>query len=126
MEEINPKVNLALDNLKHQIMDFKKSLHFTIVANDSKHNASDMGAMMSFHSLFLQVIGYWIGLLDSNLVPKPQLPSKEQQVFDKLTSHIKNIASYNSDSKILLYSMLFKYSVQHPFDLNNTILNRYD
>lgn len=117
MEEINPKINIAVENLKTQIMEFKKSLHFSVVADDKKHNASDMGAMMTFHSLFLQVIAYWIGLLDSKKVSKPILPVKEQEMFNKLTSHINNIASYNSDSKIILYSMLFKYSVQHPFDL---------
>jgi hypothetical protein len=117
MEDINPKINAAVEVLKQEIMAFKKSLHFSIVANDKAHNASDMGAMMAFHSRFLQIISYWIGLLDTTSVPKPTLPSKEQQTFDKLTTHIKNISTYNSDSKILLYTMLFKYSVQHPFDL---------
>ena len=117
MEEINPKINMAVESLKQEILAFKKALHFSIVANDKTHNASDMRPMMTFHSLFLQVIAHWIGLLDSNLVPKPTLPTKEQQTFDKLTTHIKNIAGYNSDSHRLLYTMLFNYSVQHPFDL---------
>lgn len=117
MDEINPKINMAVEALKKEIMNFKKALHFSIVANDKTHNASDMRPMMTFHSLFLQVIAHWIGLLDSNLVPKPALPTKEQQTFDKLTAHIKNIAAYNSDSHRLLYTMLFNYSVQHPFDL---------
>ena len=98
-------------------MAFKKSLHFSIVASDTIHNASDMGAMMTFHSRFLQIISYWIGLLDNTTVPKPILPTNNQKDFDKLTTHIKHISAYNSDSKILLYTMLFKYSVQHPFDL---------
>jgi len=117
MDDINPKINTAVDNLKQEIMAFKKSLHFSIVANDTTHSASDMGGMMRFHSIFLQVIGYWIGLLDSNPSQKPTLPPKQQEAFDKLTSKVKTIASYNSDSKTLLYSMLFNYSVQHPFDL---------
>jgi hypothetical protein len=110
MEEINPKINIAVEALKKEILTFKKALHFSIVANDKR-------PMMTFHSLFLQVIAHWIGLLDSNLVHKPILPSKEQHAFDKLTTHIKNIAAYSSDSHRLLYTMLFNYSVQHPFDL---------
>ena len=117
MEEINPKINIAVEALKKEILEFKKALHFSIVANDKTHNASNMRPMMTFHSLFLQVIAYWIGLLDSNLVHKPTLPTKEQHTFDKLTSQIKNISEYNSDSHRLLYTMLFNYSVQHPFDL---------
>jgi hypothetical protein len=123
MEEINPKINLAINTLKNEIMVLKKTLHFNIVANDKKHDAADMSSMMSFHSVFLHIIGYWIGLLDGSSVPKPTLSSKEQPQFDKLTSHIKNIASYNYDSKTLLYAMLFKYSVQHPFDLGEKINN---
>ena len=123
MEEVNPKINSAINALKDEIMALKKTLHFNIVANDKKHDAADMSAMMSFHSLFLHIIGYWIGLLDGSSVPKPILSSKEQPQFDKLTAHIKNIAGYNSDSKILLYAMLFKYSVQHPFDLGEKINN---
>ena len=122
MEEVNPKINNAIVSLKEQILLLKKSLHFSMVANDSKHDAADMSAMMSFHSLFLHIIGYWIGLLDGSSVPKPSLP-KEQAQFDKLTTQIKNIATYNSDSKTLLYAMLFKYSVQHPFDLGEKINN---
>jgi hypothetical protein len=122
MEEVNPKITIAVENLKEQILLLKKSLHFSMVANDSKHNSSDMGAIMAFHSLYLQIIGYWIGLLDGNLVPKPNLPT-EQAHFDKLTAHINNIALYNNDSKTLLYAMLFKYSIQHPFDLGEKINN---
>jgi hypothetical protein len=117
MEEINPKIITAVESVKNEIMILKQSLHFSMVANDKTHNASDSGSMFSFHSLFLQTIGYWIGLLDGNTFQKPVLPTSEQRAFNKITSQIKNIASYNSDSKPILYSMLFKYSQQHPFDM---------
>lgn len=117
MEAINPKIIVAVDNLEKEIMGLKKSLHFNMVANDTTHNAAETGAMFSFHSLFLQIIGYWIGLLDSNTTTTPILPTKEQAAFNKITTQIKNIASYNADSKPILYAMLFKYSQQHPFDL---------
>jgi hypothetical protein len=125
MDDINPKINIAVDTLKNEILTFKKSLYFSIVADDKEHNASNMGAMMKYHSLFLHVIGYWISLLDNSSMQKPILPTKEQNTFNKLTAQIKNLAIYNSDSKILLYSMLFKYSIQHPFDLGKQIKN-YD
>jgi len=123
MEAINPKIIVAVDNLENEIMLFKKSLHFTIVANDTKHNAAETGAMFLFHSLFLQIIGYWIGLLDSNTIIKPTLPDNQQLAFNKITTQIKNIASYNADSKPILYAMLFKYSQQHPFDLGEKNIN---
>ena len=73
---------------------------------------------MSFHALFLQCIGYWIGMLDSSVVPKPVFVDKKTtDSFNAITNAVKVIKQTSIDAKILLYSMLFMQSNKHPFDL---------
>ena len=117
-EEIDPKLHSAIQNLKVSIYAFKKNLFYDLVSNDSKHKANDLGAMYSFHALFLQCIAYWIGMLDSTTVPKPKF-SKEQQLkqFDILRQEIKSLAATSMDACVLVYNILFQFSTAHPFDL---------
>ena len=120
MEEVNPNTISAIDELKAGIIQLKKQMFFNIVSNDTSHIASDKGAMMSFHALFLQCIGYWIGMLDSTNIPKPVFVDKKTtRDFDALTNAIKIIKESSIDAKVLLYSMLFMISNKHPFDLGN-------
>jgi len=120
MEEISPKVTLAVEEIKARIVQFKKELFYNIVSNDSTHPASNTGPMMSFHALFLQCIGYWIGMLDSTNIPKPIfVDNKSTREFDNLTNAIKITKQTSIDARVLLYSMLFSLSNKHPFDLGN-------
>jgi len=120
MEEVSPKVISAVEELKIGIIQFKKEMFYNIVSNDSTHPASDTGAMMSFHALFLQCIGYWIGMLDNTNIPKPIFSDKKTiRDFDAITNAVKVTKQSSIDAKILLYSMLFTLSNKHPFDLGN-------
>jgi hypothetical protein len=50
--------------------------------------------MMGFHALFLQALGFWIGLLDSKPVPKPALESgRDRRTFDLITKAIQQVAA---------------------------------
>ncbi len=117
-EEINNETRDAIEELKQDIYSFKKQLFSNVVSNDKKHDASDLGPMMTFHALYLQTVGYWIGLLDGRPVPSPTFSQKKNTAtFLDLTRTIQTLIKKNSDARILVYSMLFNFSVQHPFEL---------
>lgn len=118
VEEINAETLAEIEQLKLDIFQFKKQLFLDIVSNDKQHDASDLAAMTNFHALYLQIIGYWIGLLDSRPVPSPKFSQKRHTaVFLDLTRNIKTLINSNMDARILVYSLLFDFSVQHPYDL---------
>ena len=121
LEEPESKLYNAIEEVKLAIIAFKKKLFNILVSNDTDHKASSMGAMMGFHALFLQCIGYWIGLLDNSPVPKPNFTnSTNSSIFENLTTNILTIKNYSSDAKVLLYTMLFTLSTQHPYDLGQS------
>ena len=117
-QEINPNIYSALEELKQGIYLFKKNLFYAIVSNDSKHDANSLGAMYSFHALFLQCVAYWIGMLDSTSIPKPKFSSETHtKEFQALTRAIQTIAQDSTDGRVLTYNLLFKFSTAHPYDL---------
>ncbi len=110
----------AIDVLRQQIYEFKRSLYEQTVNKDSSHDAADMGAMMTFHAIFLHCISYWISLLDSSLVPEPQFPSSANtQTFKTLTRAIQKVAQISPDAQVHLYQLLFQFGQQHPFELGD-------
>jgi hypothetical protein len=118
LEEINAETQNAIQELKAAIFKFKYQLYRNEVINDKDHKASDFGSMISFHAIFLQSVAYWIGLLDNRPVPIPKFDvKKDQKDFDKLSKGIEMVAKSNSDARTLMYSLLFLFSTQHPFDL---------
>jgi hypothetical protein len=116
--EVNENTLKNLDKIKKDIFDFKNQLYFNMVSNDSKHSAGDLGSMMTFQSIFLQTIAHFIGLLDSQLVPEPKFSKgQDKAAFLKLKNKLQNLSRESTESRILLYSLLFKFSTQHAFDL---------
>lgn len=117
-EDVDSKVQQSVTLLKGAIFKLKQKMFYDLVSNDESHKASDLGAMMSFHALFLQCIGYWIGLLDHQPVPMPDLKTLElNSSFSEITKQVQTLKGVSSDSKILTYTLLFQFSSQHPFDL---------
>jgi hypothetical protein len=120
LEEINSNTREAIDSLRDTIFKFKKEIYADIVSGDKIHSAEDMGAMMSFHALFLQMIGYWIGLLDSSPVPAPTFKTNsETKKFNLITKTIKTVSQKSQDARTLIYSLLSSFSTGHPFDLGS-------
>lgn len=118
LETVNAKTHEAIEDLQSAIFSFKKAFYNELVNHDDSHTPSDLGAMKTFHALFLQTVGYWIGMMDSYPVPKPHFPSpKLQKVFLGLSSTIQDLSRSNPDANTLVYSLLFSFSTQHPFDL---------
>jgi hypothetical protein len=119
--EENQTTVTNIQSLQEKITDFKRALYFDLVSNDTKHDSSDLGGMMTFHALFLQCVGYWIGCLDSRPVPIPTFSTKQHTArFLDITKDIQTIRRLNVDARIMLYSMLFNFSIQHPYDLGRS------
>lgn len=117
-DEVNPNIYSAIHELKEGIYKFKGQLFYSIVSNDSNHKASSLGAMYSFHALFLQCIAYWIGMMDSTSIPKPKFSNDEEtKEFNALSKAIQTVSKDSTDAHILTYNLLFKFSTAHPFDL---------
>ena len=122
LEDIEPEVYDAVEVIKNKILKLKKVMFHSIVSNDSTHNASDLGAMTNFHSLFLQSIAFWISLLDGKHIPMPELNSeKNREKFDEITNDIEETKS-NPDKKVLLYNMLTQLTHQ-PFSFGDENIN---
>jgi hypothetical protein len=118
LPEINEELRKNIDTLRSDIFAFKKAFFSTYVSNDKEHDANSLNAMRSFHALFLQCVAYWIGLLDSAPVPVPRIPGqKDAAAFKRLTDEIVTLTKQNHDARTLVYSLLFQFSTQHPFDL---------
>jgi hypothetical protein len=118
MTEINSKTLKHIDVLKVNIVEFKKQLFNNVVSNDKKHDASDIGSMMTFHALFLQSVAYWIGLLDDRPISEPHFEAGRDRVcFQKISKLITDVSKINPDARTLVYSMLFTFSTQHPYDM---------
>lgn len=114
---VHKNIANAVNELQLAIYAFKKKMFYHIVSNDKAHSPGDIGSMMTFHSLFLQALGYWIGLLDSKPVPPPSLPKQLVKDFKVLTSSIDKVAHEDLDARVLVYNMLFSFSTQHPYNL---------
>ena len=116
--EVNDMILESIDKLKKDIYDFKEQLYHHLILNDTKHEANDLGSMMTFHSIFLQTIAYLIGELDSQLVPEPKFTvGRDKATFLKLKEKIRRLSDESSEARILIYSLLFQFSTQHAFDM---------
>lgn len=114
---VHKNVLNAVGQLRLGIFAFKKKMFYHIVSNDKAHSPGDIGSMITFHSLFLQALSYWIGLLDSKPVPPPSLPKPLVKDFKVLTTAIEKVYQEDSDSRVLVYDMLFTLLTLHPYNL---------
>jgi hypothetical protein len=120
IEPINESLLASLRELSSMIHSFKKRLFSDIVSYDKDHTADDLGAMMQFHSIWIQMIGVWIGYLDGRMSSVPNFPSsKHADTFEEITNTIRSLIK-TMDGRTLVYSMLFNMSIEHPFNLQDT------
>jgi hypothetical protein len=120
LPEINKALYDKIDALEQDIYTLKRLLYTELVSKDTNHSSQDMGAMTTFHSFFLFCISYFIGLLDGQPVPEPMLQNYSKKIkstFDSVKDSINSTAKESSDARTLLYSLLFRFSTSHPFQL---------
>ena len=121
LQEVNQQTIDDIQTLQGEIHEFKRRLYRDLILEDTRHDSSDLGGMMTFHALFLQCVGYWIGCLDSVPVPMPKFAEKQMTaIFLDLTKQVETIRSESLDARVLLYSMLFNFSIQHPYNLGES------
>jgi len=118
-DAIHENILKAVEELRLGIYAFKKELFYKIVNDEGQNiNSADMGPMMTFHSLFLNCVSYWIGLLDSKTVSVPHFGKTGlKKEFEALTNAIDKVSHNTSDARVLVYNLLSTFSTQHPFDL---------
>jgi hypothetical protein len=121
-KETNTIMLNAIEDLRNIIFEFKKHLFKTIVSDDTTHSSASSGALMTFHAVWLQSVGFWISLLDDKTVPKPILHTEElNNDMNYIINAIHTIDEYKSDGQTLLYALLTKISTEnYPFDLGKT------
>ena len=106
----------AVEQLRLGIYEFKKELFYKIVNDEGqKANSADMGPMMTFHSLFLHCVSYWIGLLDSKPVSIPIFgKTGMKKDFDSLTNAIDKVSHNTTDARVLVYNLLSIFLILSP------------
>jgi hypothetical protein len=131
-KQIDPlpeKLYDEIDDLKDAIYTFKKKLFYNRVSNNARQDPGSLNRLNAFHSLFLQIIGYWIGILDDVPVANPAFegPTREadEKKFKQLTKAIRKLATQNQDARTLVSGLLFQLSTQHPFELGTKISKTY-
>jgi len=114
----------GIEELRIEIFTFKKHLFEIIVNKDTTHSSETMGALMTFHALWLNSIAYWIGLLDTEPTSKPTFSNEMlTEYFEAITDAVNTIKLHSSkgtihNGRILLYALLTKISTEnHPYDL---------
>ncbi len=117
IHEIDSQTLKDIEILSDTISNYKYSLYQVIVQDDSKHNSDDMSPLFDYHGTFLQSIGYWIALLDSQPLEPPKINDKKLlESFKTITESVKKLGTMNIDSRTLTYNTLYKKSVAHPFN----------
>ena len=120
MEDINAKTQNAVVALKTQIQEFKRKLFEETVSNDTAHSPSNMEAMIGFHSRFLHIVSFWLSLLNDKKIPIPEFDMPEHKnAFIRITKQIQTLCKESNDAYVLVYSLLFKFTQQHPFDMGS-------
>jgi hypothetical protein len=118
MEDINVKTQTAVASLKTNIIKFKRELFQETVSNDTTHSPSNLEAMIGFHSRFLHIISFWLSLLNDQKVPIPEFDiPQHKNAFIRLTRQIQTLRKESNDAYVLVYSLLFQFTQQHPFDM---------
>lgn len=132
LKQIDPlpqKLYDEIDDLQDAIYTFKKKLFYTRVSNNATQDPGSLNRLNAFHSLFLQILGYWIGILDDVPVANPTFEGTTKQAdettFKRLTKAIMKLAKQNQDARTLVSGLLFQLSTQHPFELGVKISKQY-
>jgi hypothetical protein len=97
---------------------FKKLLFKIYVQKDKNHKPDDTGALYTYHSILLQSIAFWIGLLDSQEVPRGKLVENNELelTVESIEAYLRN---FDADPSLrqVAYNALSKLATEHPFIL---------
>lgn len=118
-ERNNQKRNqIEAHALETHLQIFKKLLFKLYVQKDKDHKPDDTGALYTYHSLLLQSIAFWIGLLDSQEVPRPKFIENTElkTTVESIEAYLRNFDGESSLRQVA-YNALSKLAIEHPFIL---------
>jgi hypothetical protein len=121
IDDISPKTREKAIELYEKIMKFKRLLFNTIVTNDKNYSPEDLKPLEIYCQMFFQAIQYWIQKArnqEGQMEPLFENSTTIINNFKSLTKQIQQYSNYDSDAPTLMYSILLKFSTQHPYTFN--------
>lgn len=115
---INEELIKSIDSYTFLINNFKYDLYKEFIQNDKTHEPDDIGSLYRYHAIYLQILGYWIGILDHANVNEPNLENTSQNIQDEvaaLTQQTNEFYKGSTESRTLAYNVLLKKSTEDPY-----------
>jgi len=115
---INEELLKSIDSYNLLINNFKYDLYKEFIQNDKTHEPDDIGSLYRYHAIYLQILGYWIGILDHANVNEPNLENISQNIQDEiaaLTQQTNEFYKGSTESRTLAYNVLLKKSTEDPY-----------
>jgi hypothetical protein len=122
IQDISQETRENANKLSKKIMNFKRLLFNTIVTNDKEYTPEDLKPLEIYLQVFQQSIQFWIDLLQNkseNIEPFFEKKTTMYNNFKNLTRQILEYSKYDTDSPILVNSILLKFYSQHPYIFNS-------
>jgi hypothetical protein len=121
IDDISPETREGAINLYEKIMKFKRFLYNTIVTNDTNYSPEDLKPLEIYCQLFYQAIQFWMQKArnqEGQIEPLFENNTTAKKNFQSLTRQLQDYSKNDSDAPTLLYSILLKFSTQHPYTFN--------
>jgi len=113
---VNEKLMEDINNYTKKINIFKKDLYNSIVKKDTSHNSNSLGPVYDYHGSLMQLLGFWISILDHYNLQMPAIHDPElQQSAVEITQITQKFRQESVDSRIQAYNVLLKKSTEHPY-----------
>ena len=115
---LNEELLRSIDEYTLLINKLKYDFYKEFIQSDNTHESDDIGSLYRYHGVYLQVLGYWIGILDHVNLNPPNLENNSQNVQDEVAALTqKTMEFYNgsTESRTLAYNVLLKKSTEDPY-----------
>ena len=115
---INEELLKSIESYTLLINKFKYDLYSEYIQNDETHSANDKAPLFKYQGIYLQILGYWIGILDHLDLLPPKLDNSSQLIQNEMTELTQQTIKFYEDStesRTLAYNVLLKKSTEPPF-----------
>ena len=115
---INEELLRSIDEYTLSINKIKYDFYKEFIQSDETHESDDIGSLYRYHGIYIQVLGYWIGILDHANLNPPNLENTSQILQDEvaaLTQKTMEFYNGNTESRTLAYNVLLKKTTEDPY-----------
>jgi len=115
---INEELLKSIEEYTLLLNKIKYDFYKEFIQSDNTHKSDDIGSLYHYHAIYLQVLGYWIGILDHVNLNLPNLENTSQIVQDEVAALTqKTMEFYNgsTESRTLAYNVLLKKTTEDPY-----------